>query len=183
MRRPSERFRDRGDPRNPSEPGAAPSPIRGAPWPTGSERLPIDPSGGLDEHDVPEPPPAEVGGTLGLLPLLGIVLVVAGVFAYVGMTFMARWSGVATKTHSAETSIAEAQSPAMIQPRAAAPQVMPPSPVPTSSSIAITTAAAAAQIPDPVSRVDNGEQSSNVRTANAAPPARAVQGVTDTEIR
>jgi ABC-type branched-subunit amino acid transport system substrate-binding protein len=69
-----------------------------------------------------------------------------------------------------------------MQPRAA-PPVAPASPDPGSSSIEITTAAAAAQIPSPVLRADNGEKSSNVRTANAAPLNRTVQGVTDTEIR
>ena len=182
MRRPSERFRDRGDPRHSSEPESSTSPFRGAPWPAETERKPAAPFARLDPHDVPEPPLAEARGTLGLVPLLGIVLLVAGVFAYVGMTLVARWTSVATKSAPAETSIAEAQPPAIMQPRAA-PPVAPASPDPGSSSIEITTAAAAAQIPSPVLRADNGEKSSNVRTANAAPLNRTVQGVTDTEIR
>jgi hypothetical protein len=105
MRRPSERFRDRGDPRNPSEPEIPANPFRGAPWPAGSERTPVDPFARLDQHDVPEPPLPEVSGTLGLLPLLGIVLLVAAVSAYVGMTFVGRWTGVVTKSPPAETSI------------------------------------------------------------------------------
>jgi hypothetical protein len=106
MRRPSERFRDRGDPRNPSEPEIPANPFRGAPRPVGSERGPVDPFARLDEHDVPEPPRPEVGATLGLLPLLGIVLLVAAVSAYVGMTFVGRWTGVVTKSPPAEASIA-----------------------------------------------------------------------------
>jgi ABC-type branched-subunit amino acid transport system substrate-binding protein len=178
MRRPSERFRDRGDPRNPSEPEIPANPFRGAPWPAGSERTPVDPFARLDQHDVPEPPLPEVSGTLGLLPLLGIVLLVAAVSAYVGMTFVGRWTGVVTKSPPAETSIV-----AMTQPRAAAPQVTAPSPVPTSSSIEITTPAAA-QVPTPALRADDAAKNSNARTANAAPPNRnTAQGVTDTEIR
>ncbi len=180
MRRPSERFRDRGDPRNPSAPESPIDPFRGAAWPAGSERRPPDPFARVDEHDVPEPPVAEVSGSLGLLPLLGIVLLVAAVSAYVGMTFVGRWTGAVTKSPAAETSVAT-----MTQPRSAAPQVAAaPSPVPTSSAMEITTAAAAAQVPSPAPRADDAEKSSNARTANAAPPNRStVQGVTDTEIR
>src|SRR5438552_14128108 len=127
MRRPSERFRDRGDPRNPSEPETPASPFRGAPWPAGSERRPVDAFARLDEHDVPEPPLPEIAGTLGLLPLLGIVLLVAAVSAYVGVTFVGHWTGA-----PAETSIAETRSPAITPPRVAAPQITAPSPVPTS---------------------------------------------------
>ena len=184
MRRPSERFRDRGDPRNPSEPDTSTNPFRGAAWPVGSERTPVDPFARLDEQDVPEPPLPRPSGTLGLLPLLGIVLLVAAVSAYVGMTFVARWTGVVTKSPTTETSIAEARSPAITQPRTAAPQVTAPSPVPTSPSIEITTTAAAAQIPSPAPRADDGVKISNAPTPNAAPLNRStVQGVTDTEIR
>ena len=165
MRRPSERFRDRGDPRNPSAPESPIDPFRGAAWPAGSERRPPDPFARVDEHDVPEPPVAEVSGSLGLLPLLGIVLLVAAVSAYVGMTFVGRWTGAVTKSPAAETSVAT-----MTQPRSAAPQVAAaPSPVPTSSAMEITTAAAAAQVPSPAPRADDAEKSSNARTANAAP--------------
>jgi branched-chain amino acid transport system substrate-binding protein len=182
MRRPSERFRDRGDPRNPSEPETPTNSFRGAPWPARAERTPVDPFARQDEHDLPKPPQPEVSGTLGLLPLLGIVVLVAAVSAYVGMTLVARWTSV-TKSALAETSIADTRAPAMTQPHAAAPQVAAPS-APTSSPLEITTAAAAAQVPSPPLRAEDGEKSSNARTANAAPlNGSTVQGITDTEIR
>jgi len=181
MRRPSDRFRDRGDPPDRSDPEAAPTPFRGAAWPAESEREPLDAFARLDPHHVPEPPP-ELRETLGLLPLLGIVVVVAAVSAYVGMMLVAQWTGVATRSPAAETSIAAARTPTFTQPRAAAAPVVIPSSVPISPSIGISTAAAA-QAPSPAFRADDGEKSSTARTANAAPPNRTVQGVTDTEIR
>jgi ABC-type branched-subunit amino acid transport system substrate-binding protein len=68
-----------------------------------------------------------------------------------------------------------------MQPRAAAPQVVVPSSVPTSPTIGISTAAA--QVPSPALRADDGAKSSNAPSANTAPLNRKVQGVTDTEIR
>jgi ABC-type branched-subunit amino acid transport system substrate-binding protein len=183
MRRTSERFRDRGDPRNPSEPETPTHPFRGAPLSAGSERTPVDPFARLDAHDAPEPPQPEVSGTLRFLPLLGIVLLVAAVSVDVGMTFAARWTSVVTNSAPAKTSIAEASSVAKAQPPAAVPQVTAP-PVPTSSSIEITTAAAAAPVPSPPLRADDGEKSGNARTADAAPlSGNTVQRITDTEIR
>jgi len=183
MRRPSDRFRERGDPRNPSEPEAPTTPFRRAPWPAESGRGPVDAFAQLDPHDVPEPPLAEDRGTLGLLPLMGIVLLVAAVSAYVGMTLVARWTGEVAKSPPVETSIAEARPRVFTQPRAVVPQAVVTSSVPISPSIGISTAAAAAQVPSPALRADDGEKNSNVRIANAAPPNRTVQGVTDTEIR
>jgi len=187
MRRPSERFRDRGGPRSPSESEIPAIPLRGTPWRARSEPTPVESFARLDEHDVLEPPPLEVSGTLGLLPLLGVVLVVAAVSAYVGMTFVGRWTAAVPNSAPAETSIAEARSVAITPPRVAAPQVTAPSPAPTSASIEITTAAAAAaatQVPSPAPRADDGEKSGSARTANAASPNRStIQGVTDTEIR
>ena len=185
MRRPSERFRDRGDPRHSSEPGTSAHPFRarGAPWPDEPERLPVEAIARHDGHDVPEPPSPDSRGTLGLLPLLGVVLLVAAVSVYAGMTVVARWTAPTTKGTPAETSLADARPLAITQPRAGAPQVGSPPLVPTSPSIGIATAAEA-QSPSLSSRADNGDNSNNAQTANAVPADRStVQGVTDTEIR
>jgi ABC-type branched-subunit amino acid transport system substrate-binding protein len=123
---------------------------------------------------------------LGLLPLLGIVLLVAAISAYVGITFVPRWTGAVKKSPPTQAS-ADAQPPAAMPPAAAAPQVTAPSPVPTSSPIETAVATqvpSPATVPSPALPADDGVKSSNVRTANAAPLSRGtVQGVTDTEIR
>jgi branched-chain amino acid transport system substrate-binding protein len=131
-------------------------------------------------HDVPRPTSPGMRRTFGLLPLLGVVLLVGAVSAYAGMTFIARWTAVATKGTPTETSATDTRS-VPLQPLAAPPEIAAPLSVPSSSAIGITTAAA--QSPSPAFRADNGEKSNGVRTANAAAPNRAVQGVTDTEIR
>ena len=144
--------------------------------------MPVDPFARLDGHHVPEPPSAEVRGTLGLLPLLGVVLLVAAVSAYVGITVVARWTGPSPTDAPAEAALADVRPPPVIQSRGAPPQVEAASSLPA-TSIGITPAAAEAA-PSPTVRTDTIERSGGARTANAAPTSRStVQGVTDSEIR
>src|SRR5450631_1751530 len=159
MRHPSEQFRDRGDPRHPSESETSANPFRGAPWPTEPERMTAD---AFAPHDVPRPTSPGMRRTFGLLPLLGVVLLVGAVSAYAGMTFIARWTAVATKGTPTETSATDTRS-VPLQPLAAPPEIAAPLSVPSSSAIGITTAAA--QSPSPAFRADNGEKSNGVRTA------------------
>ena len=71
--------------------------------------------------DVPEPPPRD-RKVFAVLSLLGLVLLVAAVSAYVGMTFMPRWLA-AMKDAPAEASAAEVPLPTPTRPRAAATQL------------------------------------------------------------
>jgi Periplasmic binding protein len=132
-------------------------------------------------RDIPEPQSPGTRRPIGLLPLLSVVLLVGAVSAYAGMTFVARWTAAATRDTPTETSATDARPAATLPPLAAAPEIAAPSSVPGSSTIGIATAAA--QSPNPAFRADTGEKGIGVRTANAATPNRAVQGVTDTEIR
>ena len=178
MKPPSDRFRDRGEPRSPPESQAPMNAFRGAPRLVQPERRSVDAFDRL-EDEVPQPPLSDQRGSFGLLPLLGIGLLAAAAVTYVGMTIVARW----TKDRPAEVSIADARPPAVMPPPDVTPQVVVPPPVPTAPSLGLTTAAAAQGGSSPAVRTDSGERTGSVRTANTAPPSRAVQGVTDTEIR
>jgi len=176
MRRLSERPSDGDDPRDPPEPGNATGQFRNVPWRAESERRPQphDPFSRLGVQDVPQPPLPE-RRSFGILRLLGLVVVVAAVSAYVGMTFVARWAGVVPNDTS--LSDREASAPDMrTRPFAAAPAV-------AAQSFVAAAQAAAAQVPSPAVRADDGQGSAIARMANVAPATNAVQGVTDTEIR
>jgi branched-chain amino acid transport system substrate-binding protein len=181
--------------REPPEPGNGINQFRNMPWRAESERRAQDPfRGGVQE--VPEPPPPE----RRRFPLLGVfvlVLLVAAVSAYVGMTFVARSLGVVAKDTltekdaRAEMSAAEVPPPPLsTRPRAPAPQIAAPqSFVPIVPSVGVA-AAAAAQVPGPPPvRADSIEPSGDTRTAkvvaavNSASANSTIQGVTDTEIR
>jgi len=178
MKRPSDRFRDRADPRFPPDSQASTTPFRGAPRLVEPERRSVDAFDRL-EDDVPQPPLFDQRGSFRLLPLLGIGLLAAAAATYVGMTIIARWT---TEAPTA-VSMADARPPAFMPPPDVTPQVAVPPPVPTAPSLGLTTAAAAQGGASPAVRTDSGERTGSVRTTNAAPSGRAVQGVTDTEIR
>jgi branched-chain amino acid transport system substrate-binding protein len=182
MRRLSEQPSDGDDPRDPPDPGDATGQFRNVPWRPESERRPQphDPFARLGVQDVPPPPPES--NSFGVLRLLGLVVVVAAVSAYIGMTFVARWSGLVPNDIRADASVVDAPPPASTRPFAALPQAA------AASSFVPTVPAAAAQVPSPAVRADDSQLSATARMANAAPTATrtnqsAVQGVTDTEIR
>jgi branched-chain amino acid transport system substrate-binding protein len=199
MRRLSERQNDGGDMRDPPEPGNGPSQFRNTPWRAESERRGQDPFR-LGVHEVPEPPPPE-RKPFPLLRVLVLVLLVAAVSAYVGMTFVARSIGVVAKDTltkdtltekdtRAEVAAADVPPPAPMRPRAPAPQVAAPqSFVPAVPSVGVAAAAAAQAPPSPAVRADGVEPSGGARTANvvaavnSAAPNSTIQGITDTEIR
>jgi branched-chain amino acid transport system substrate-binding protein len=199
MRRLSERQNDGGDMRDPPEPGNGPSQFRNTPWRAESERRGQDPFR-LGVHEVPEPPPPE-RKPFPLLRVLVLVLLVAAVSGYVGMTFVARSIGVVAKDSltkdtltekdtRAEVAAADVPPPAPMRPRAPAPQVAAPqSFVPAAPSVGVAAAAAAQAPPSPAVRADGVEPSGGARTANvvaavnSAAPNSTIQGITDTEIR
>jgi branched-chain amino acid transport system substrate-binding protein len=178
MKRLSDQQSDGDDPRDPPEPGTATGQYRNVPWRSESERRPQphDPFARLGVQDVPPPPPER--NSFGVLRLLGLVVVVAAVSAYIGMTFVARWSGMVPNDIRADASVVDASTRSF----AALPQAA------ASSSFVPTVPAAAAQVPSQAVRADDSQLSAIARMANAAPTATrtnqsTVQGVTDTEIR
>jgi branched-chain amino acid transport system substrate-binding protein len=178
MKRLSDQQSDGDDPRDPPEPGTATGQYRNVPWRPESERRPQphDPFARLGVQDVPPPPPER--NSFGVLRLLGLVVVVAAVSAYIGMTFVARWSGMVPNDIRADASVVDASTRSF----AALPQAA------ASSSFVPTAPAAAAQVPSQAVRADDSQLSAIARMANAAPTATrtnqsTVQGVTDTEIR
>ena len=178
MKRLSDQQSDGDDPRDPPEPGTATGQYRNVPWRPESERRPQphDPFARLGVQDVPPPPPER--NSFGVLRLLGLVVVVAAVSAYIGMTFVARWSGMVPNDIRADGSVVDASTRSF----AALPQAA------ASSSFVPTVPAAAAQVPSQAVRADDSQLSATARMANAAPTATrtnqsTVQGVTDTEIR
>jgi branched-chain amino acid transport system substrate-binding protein len=178
MKRLSDQQSDGDDPRDPPEPGTATGQYRNVPWRPESERRPQphDPFARLGVQDVPPPPPER--NSFGVLRLLGLVVVVAAVSAYIGMTFVARWSGMVPNDVRADASVVDASTRSF----AALPQAA------ASSSFVPTVPAAAAQVPSQAVRADDSQLSAIARMANAAPTATrtnqsTVQGVTDTEIR
>jgi branched-chain amino acid transport system substrate-binding protein len=178
MKRLSDQQSDGDDPRDPPEPGTATGQYRNVPWRPESERRPQphDPFARLGVQDVPPPPPER--NSFGVLRLLGLVVVVAAVSAYIGMTFVARWSGMVPNDIRADASVVDASTRSF----AALPQAA------ASSSFVPTVPAAAAQVPSQAVRADDSQLSAIARMANAAPTATrtnqsTVQGVTDTEIR
>jgi len=195
MKRLSERPGDGGDMREPPEPGNGANQYRNTPWRAESERRARDPFR-IGVQEVPAPPSPE-RSRFSIPGVLVLVLLVAAVSAYLGVTFVARSLGVVAKDTltekdaRAEISAAEAPPPALpTRPRAPAPQIAAPqSFVPAVPSVGVT-AAAAAQIPAPAPvRADSVEPSGDARTAkvvaavNSASANSAIQGVTDTEIR
>jgi branched-chain amino acid transport system substrate-binding protein len=175
MKRLSDQQSDGDDP---PEPGTATGQYRNVPWRPESERRPQphDPFARLGVQDVPPPPPER--NSFGVLRLLGLVVVVAAVSAYIGMTFVARWSGMVPNDIRADASVVDASTRSF----AALPQAA------ASSSFVPTVPAAAAQVPSQAVRADDSQLSAIARMANAAPTATrtnqsTVQGVTDTEIR
>ncbi len=157
MRRPYQGQGDNRDLRGPPEPDDGTNQFRNALRATKSERRAQEDFVRFGVHDVPEPPP-RARKVFAVLSLLGLVLLVAAVSAYVGMTFMPRWLA-AMKDTPAEASAAEVPLPAPTRPRAAAPQLAAvQSFVPAAPSVA-------------------------VGAVQARSPGPAVQGVTDTEIR
>jgi ABC-type branched-subunit amino acid transport system substrate-binding protein len=178
MRRLSDQQSDGDDSRDPPEPGTATGQYRNVPWRSESERRPQphDPFARLGVQDVPPPPPER--NSFGVLRLLGLVVVVAAVSAYIGMTFVARWSGMVPNDIRADASVVDASTRSF----AALPQAA------AASSFVPTVPAAAAQVPNQAVRADDSQLSATARMANAAPTATrtiqsTVQGVTDTEIR
>jgi branched-chain amino acid transport system substrate-binding protein len=181
--------------REPPEPGNGTNQFRNIPWRADSERRANDPFR-MGVQEVPEPPARE----RRRFPLVGVfvlVLVVAAVSAYIGMTFVARSLGVVAKDTltekdaRAELPAAEVPPPPLsTRPRAPAPQIAAPqSFVPAVPSVG-AAAAAAAQVPAPPPvRADSVEPSGDARTAkvvaavNSASANSTIQGVTDSEIR
>ena len=183
MRRLSERPSDGEEPNDPPEPENATGQFRNVPWRAESERRPQphDPFSRFGVQDVPPPPPPPERNSFGFVRLLGLVVLVAAVSVYVGVTFVARWSGVVPNDIRADASVVDATSStptrsfSALPPAAAAPSFVP------------TVPAAAAQVPSSALRADDSQLSATTRMANAAPTARAnlntIQGVTDSEIR
>ena len=154
MRRPYQGQGDNRDLRGPPEPDDGTNQFRNALSAAKSERRAQDEF--VRFGVLPEPPPRD-RKVFVVLSLLGLVLLVAAVSAYVGMTFMPRWLA-AMKDTPAEAS-AEVPPPAPTRPRAAAPQLAGvQSIVPSAPSVAVAA-------------------------VQARSPGPAVQGVTDTEIR
>jgi branched-chain amino acid transport system substrate-binding protein len=177
MRRLSEQSDDE-DPREPF--GGPPSQLRHDHW--RDDRALRDPYARLAQQ-LPEAPEAE-HKPLIIGALLGLFVVVAGVSAYAGMTYMTRSAGAVASNANVELAAADASPPAPTPPSAAAP---PPSVVSSPSFAPIAPAAAA---PAPTPSVSQNDSPANLaaRIANAAPTATrnvqsTVQGVTDTEIR
>ena len=195
MRRLSERQGDGGGMREPPEPGNASNQYRNIPWRGEAERRAHDPFARLVQ-EVPEPPPAE-RRRFPLLAVLVLVLLVAAVSAYVGMTFVSRGIGVVTKAAVVKDTLTEKDTRAEVaidapsmRPRTPPPQIAAPqSFVPTVPSVGVT-AAAPAQVPNPAVRPDavavepsGGARTANAVAADSASGTGTVQGVTDTEIR
>src|ERR1700726_1830034 len=88
MRRPYQGQGDKRDLRGPPEPDDRTNQFRNALGATRSERRAQDDV--VRFGVLPEPPPRD-RKVFAVLSLLGLVLVVAAVSAYVGMTFMPRW--------------------------------------------------------------------------------------------
>jgi branched-chain amino acid transport system substrate-binding protein len=177
MRRLSEQSDDE-DPREPF--GGPPSQLRHDHW--RDDRALRDPYARLAQQ-LPEAPEAE-HKPLIIGALLGLFVVVAGVSAYAGMTYMTRSAGAVASNANVELAAADASPPAPTPPSAVAP---PPSVVSSPSFAPIAPAAAA---PAPTPSVSQNDSPANLaaRIANAAPTATrnvqsTVQGVTDTEIR
>src|SRR5579864_571952 len=200
MRRLSDR-NDNEDPRDPLAPGNPGSPfrqvrpdqVRPDQWRDEPDRALRDSFSRFGAQQVPEPPPRE-RRPLRVLPLLGLAVVVAAGSAYAGMTFMARWVGVASSDTHVELATADAPPPAAFQPPVPTRPTAAPPPVATMpSSLIPSMAAAAAPVSPPVAQVpppavDFSQATAAIRTANAAPTAARniqsmAQGVTDTEIR
>ena len=125
MRRPYQGQGDKRDLRGPPEPDDGTNQFRNALWATKSERRTQDDFVRFGVHDVPESPPLD-RKVFAVLSLLGLVLLVAAVSAYVGMTFMPRWLA-AMKDTPAEASVDEVPLPAPTRQRAAAPRPDPAS--------------------------------------------------------
>jgi branched-chain amino acid transport system substrate-binding protein len=177
MRRLSEQSDDE-DPREPF--GGPPSQLRHDHW--RDDRALGDPYARLVQQ-VPEPPEAE-HKPLIIGALLGLFVVVAGVSAYAGMTYMTRSVGAVASNANVELAAADASPPAPTPPSA----VAPPSSVVSSPSFAPIAPAAAAPAPTPSVSQNDSPANLAARIANAAPTATrnvqsTVQGVTDTEIR
>ena len=114
MRRPYQGQGDNRDLRGPPEPDDGTNQFRNARWATKSERRAQD---AIVRFGVlPEPPPRD-RKVFAVLSLLGLVLLVAAVSAYVGMTFMPRWLA-AMKDTPAEASAAEVPLAVPTRPRA-----------------------------------------------------------------
>jgi branched-chain amino acid transport system substrate-binding protein len=177
MRRLSEQSDDE-DPREPF--GGPPSQLRHDHW--RDDRALRDPYARLAQQ-VPEAPEAE-HKPLIIGALLGLFVVVAGVSAYAGMTYMTRSAGAVASNANVELAAADASPPAPTPPSA----VAPPSSVVSSPSFAPIAPAAAAPAPTPSVSQNDSPANLAARIANAAPTATrnvqsTVQGVTDTEIR
>jgi branched-chain amino acid transport system substrate-binding protein len=178
MKRPYERPSGNGNLRESAEPANETDELRSAPWRAESQRGARGVLAELNVQYMPKPPPPD-RKPFAVLSLLGLVLVVAAVSAYVGMTFMARGPAV-TKDTPAEALAAELPPPAPTRARAAAPQVAAAqSFAPSAPSVAV----AAAQAPSAAVGANDREGSSAARTANTGSVTSTVQGVTDTEIR
>jgi branched-chain amino acid transport system substrate-binding protein len=142
------------------------------------ERKTRDPFGWLSVQEVLPPPPPE-RRPLGIAGLLALMLVVAAVSAYAGMTFVERWPDGFTKLR-AEASAVD------VLPRASAMPLAAAAPAPAIQSFAPAAPPVAVQLPAPTVGAGDGARSTAVRTASlevGTPPAQTVQGISDTEIR
>jgi branched-chain amino acid transport system substrate-binding protein len=161
--------------------GGLPDQFRPAPWLDDSDAALRDTFARLGVRPVPEPPPLERNPVV-VGALMGLVVAVAAIGAYVAVTFMTRPASTVASDGRVEQANADAPPSAAAQAVAAAPTVAP------SPSFAPITPAAAAQAPTPTVREEDSPANLAARIANAAPTATrnvqsTAQGVTDTEIR
>ncbi|HTO66390.1 MAG TPA: ABC transporter substrate-binding protein [Bradyrhizobium sp.] len=166
--------------------GGLPDQFRPAPWLDESDGALRDTFARLGVRPVPEPPPPERNPIL-VGALMGLVVAVAAIGAYVGVTFMTRPAGMVASDPRAEQATADA-SAAPAPPSAAVPAAASAPAVVASPSFAPIAPAAAAQAPTPTVREEDSPANLAARIANAAPTATrnvqsTAQGVTDTEIR
>ena len=160
--------------------GGLPDQFRPPPWLDDSDAALRDTFARLGVRPVPEPPPLERNPVL-VGALMGLVVAVAAIGAYVAVTFMTRPASTVASDSRVEQATADALA-APTAPSAAAPTAA------ASPSFAPITPAAAAQATTPTVREEDSPANLAARIANAAPTATrnvqsTAQGVTDTEIR
>jgi len=182
MRRLSEPHDNGEDPRDPA--GGPQGQYRQAPWQDEQDRALRDPFPRLVQR-VPQPPPPERSPVL-VGAVIGLVVAVAAISAYVGVTFMTRPAGMVASDTRVEQAAADASAAAPTPP--AGPAAPAPTVVASPSFTPIAPAAAAQAPATPTVREEDSPANLAARIANAAPTATrnvqsTAQGVTDTEIR
>ncbi|CCD94454.1 putative branched-chain amino acid ABC transporter [Bradyrhizobium sp. ORS 375] len=175
----------------------APSDDRDPPFSPGYEdgRRPLYEQSWRDEHDRPTPsefaarfgvqelpPVPRQRRSLGLLSILGLVALAAGVAGFAALKLPARWTATLTGDNTADVAVTATVPPASARATQAFAQVQDAAPA-TPPSSAIPAVA-----PDAGARLREEDRLPKFDTRMAAAPAQAsaqpaVQGVTETEIR